>query len=145
MSDILIGKIVRVSRELETDLSKYLGAEGKGLHEKVTSVQEKLTANDVKRIRFIASIRNNLVHDADSNISKERIETAYTEAVKVSDSLKRTFSNKDGWVRPSQNLAATAAGKAATHLSTSDKVFGFVCLVICIAGFLCLPLLVSVF
>lgn len=143
MSDILIGKIVRVSRELETDLSKYLEAEGKGLHEKVTSVQDKLSVNDVKQIRFIASIRNNLVHDADSNISKERIEAAYTEALNVSDSLKRKFSKNNDWVRPSQNIAPPAGGKAGTHLSTSDKVFSLFSFVFFVIGLLCLPFLVG--
>src|SRR4051794_21094584 len=62
MSDIELA-ITRV-KALESLLEQALGATGKGLHEKVTSVQAKLPPALVKRLRFIASVRNKLMHEA---------------------------------------------------------------------------------
>ena len=62
MSDIEL--VVTRTKALEALLEQGLGAAGKGLHEKVTSVQEKLPPALVKKLRFVATLRNKLVHDA---------------------------------------------------------------------------------
>jgi hypothetical protein len=62
MSDIELA-ITRV-KALET-LLEGLGATGKGLHEKVTSVQSRLAQPLVKKLRFIATVRNKIVHESD--------------------------------------------------------------------------------
>mmetsp|Transcript_7644 Transcript_7644/g.11574 ORF Transcript_7644/g.11574 Transcript_7644/m.11574 type:complete len:114 (+) Transcript_7644:108-449(+) len=54
--------VIRISKELERLLEVEFGAEGKGLHEKIT------TANGLsqplrKRMRYLATIRNKLVHE----------------------------------------------------------------------------------
>lgn len=54
-------------KKLEKMLEEGLGASGKGLHEKVSSVQDRLPAALVKRLRYIASVRNKLIHESDSN------------------------------------------------------------------------------
>ena len=54
-------------KKLEKMLENGLGASGKGLHEKVSSVQDRLPPPLVKRLRYIASVRNNLIHQSDSN------------------------------------------------------------------------------
>ncbi|WP_231365821.1 MULTISPECIES: hypothetical protein [unclassified Thioalkalivibrio] len=54
-----------VSKKLEKLLSEWYGAEGKGLHEKMTSVEGELDPQDVKAIRYIASVRNQVTHDED--------------------------------------------------------------------------------
>lgn len=63
MSDIELA-ISRV-KALESLLEVALGATGKGLHEKVSSVQARLPQPLVKRLRFIATVRNKIVHEAD--------------------------------------------------------------------------------
>ncbi len=50
--------------ELEQLLSMQLGAQGRGLHEKVTSVEHRLTSRLIGKLRFIASARNQLVHES---------------------------------------------------------------------------------
>lgn len=40
-----------------------MGATGKGLHEYISSVGERLPASVVKRLRYIASVRNKVVHE----------------------------------------------------------------------------------
>lgn len=62
MSDVELA-ITRV-KALESLLER-LGAAGKGLHEKVTSVQGKLPPPLVKRLRFVATLRNKIVHEHD--------------------------------------------------------------------------------
>lgn len=62
MSDIDLA-VTRV-KALE-GLLEAVGATGKGLHEKVTSVQAKLPQSLVRKIRFVATIRNKIVHEAD--------------------------------------------------------------------------------
>jgi hypothetical protein len=63
MSDIELA-ITRV-KALESLLEQALGATGRGLHEKVTSVQDKLPPALVKKLRFIATVRNKIVHESD--------------------------------------------------------------------------------
>jgi hypothetical protein len=63
MSDVELA-ITRV-KALEALLEQALGATGKGLHEKVTSVQDRLAPPLVKKLRFIATVRNKIVHEAD--------------------------------------------------------------------------------
>jgi hypothetical protein len=62
VSDIELA-ITRV-KALES-LLEGLGATGKGLHEKVTSVQNRLSLPLVKKLRFIATVRNKIVHESD--------------------------------------------------------------------------------
>jgi len=54
---------VKISRHLETLLEKNYQATGKGLHEKVTSVESRLDEALVKQLRYIATIRNSVVHE----------------------------------------------------------------------------------
>jgi hypothetical protein len=63
MSDIELA-ITRV-KALEALLEQVLGATGKGLHEKVSSVQAKLSEPLVRKLRFVATVRNKIVHESD--------------------------------------------------------------------------------
>lgn len=62
MSDIELA--VTRTKALESLLEQAFGATGKGLHEKVSSVQDRLTPVQVKRLRFIATVRNKIVHES---------------------------------------------------------------------------------
>ena len=55
--------VIRYSRAVESLLGKRLGACGTGLHEKITSVENRLGAPLVKRLRWIATMRNKVVHE----------------------------------------------------------------------------------
>jgi hypothetical protein len=80
MSDIELA-ISRV-KVLESLLEHGLGATGKGLHEKVSSVQAKLPPPLVKKIRFVATVRNKIVHESDYKAIDDRagFERACAEA-----------------------------------------------------------------
>lgn len=62
MSDIELA--VTRTKALESLLEHALGATGKGLHEKVTSVQTKVPPQLVKKLRFVATVRNKIVHES---------------------------------------------------------------------------------
>jgi len=53
---------IKISKELEYLLESEFKAQGKGLHEKISSVQSQLPVKLIKRMRYCATIRNNLIH-----------------------------------------------------------------------------------
>lgn len=72
-SHTIIGEVVSLSKELENLLRTQFNAQGKGLHELISSIQPYLENNNVniKKLRKIASIRNSVVHESnkDTNIT----------------------------------------------------------------------------
>lgn len=60
---------VRNARAIETLLVERLGASGKGLHEKLNSVEKRLPPHIVKTARWIATLRNSAVHQHDFEIA----------------------------------------------------------------------------
>lgn len=86
MSDIDLA--VKSSKKIESVLERVLGASGKGLHEKVSSVEGKIPSALVKRIRYIATIRNKLIHE--DNYRKMNDRSSFKAAVKhVGKELKK--------------------------------------------------------
>lgn len=60
------------SASLELLLEKRFGAEGRGLHEKVSSVETQLHDDVIRKLRYIASVRNSVVHRRDKIQDPER-------------------------------------------------------------------------
>lgn len=60
MSDI--ETVIVRSRKLETLLREQYCAQGKGLHQLITSCEDKLPRHIIGQLRFIATIRNKVVH-----------------------------------------------------------------------------------
>jgi uncharacterized protein YutE (UPF0331/DUF86 family) len=63
MSDIDLA--ISHCKKLESLLEKQLGATGKGLHEKVSSVENRLTPELIRNLRLVATVRNKIVHESD--------------------------------------------------------------------------------
>ncbi len=59
---------VRYSKQLESLLEQKFAAEGRGLHEKVSSVEDLLSEDLVRKLRWIATMRNKVVHEDDFEI-----------------------------------------------------------------------------
>ena len=57
--------VIRASKELEWILEAHFGASGRGLHERVASVEAsgELPSRLSRRMHFIATIRNKLIHE----------------------------------------------------------------------------------
>ena len=67
---IKIGEIVERSKKLEAML-KSLKAEGRGMHELISSIQEKLDVELNKKLRFIATIRNQAIHEPEFDLDND--------------------------------------------------------------------------
>ena len=67
---IQIGEIVERSKNLEAMLKK-LDAEGRGMHELISSIQEKLELELIKKLRFIATLRNQAIHETEFDIDSD--------------------------------------------------------------------------
>jgi hypothetical protein len=86
---------IRASRQIEDLLEQRLGATGRGLHEKVTSVEGRLPPPLVKRLRWIASVRNAVVHDHDGTIrDRAAFDRAVEEAVANLNAEKTDYVGK---------------------------------------------------
>ena len=62
---------IRSSKELEW-LLECLGGSGRGLHDRLTSIQEQLPPRLVRKVRYVATIRNRLVHERGFNAIPDR-------------------------------------------------------------------------
>jgi len=60
--------VLGLTKQIEGKL-QALGATGRGLHEKATSIEAVLGTELTKRIRFLATVRNKLVHDPEVVVS----------------------------------------------------------------------------
>lgn len=60
------GKILDYTTQIESLLTK-LGATGRGMHEKLDSIESKIELSMVKKIRWIATLRNKAVHEENFN------------------------------------------------------------------------------
>ncbi|MCY0871397.1 MAG: hypothetical protein OWQ56_01565 [Acidithiobacillus caldus] len=103
MSDIELA--VEKSRKLEQALEAGFGARGRGLHEKITSVEGKLPRNLVKQLRWVATIRNHVVHEgtkiADPTTFAQSADRAYSAIQEIVAARRVNASkkpNRSGWI-----------------------------------------------
>lgn len=70
MSDIEY--VVIRTRKLERLLRVQYHADGKGLHQLITSCEERLPHDVIKKLRFIATVRNKTVHEDDYQLDDKK-------------------------------------------------------------------------
>ncbi|MFA0087270.1 DUF4145 domain-containing protein [Vibrio sp. 10N.286.49.C2] len=70
MSDI--ESVVLQTRRIEKLLRQQYRADGKGLHQLITSCEERLPHDVVGKLRYIATIRNKIVHEDDYQLDDKR-------------------------------------------------------------------------
>tara|TARA_E500000318_G_scaffold105608_1_gene112681 strand:- start:1224 stop:1589 length:366 start_codon:yes stop_codon:yes gene_type:complete len=56
-------RAIRWSKRFESVLERRFGARGRGLHEKIDSVENDLDREVVRALRLIATVRNKIVHE----------------------------------------------------------------------------------
>lgn len=143
MSEVDIGIAVSASKQLETELSRSFGAEGKGLHEKISNVSHELPAALIKKLRYIASVRNKAVHEADYHIADiEQFKQDCQLCIATLDELvkrKQAAEQKraDKAARKSARAnTADAESNASSHTTprTSSKAKWFILLVLLAIG-----------
>ncbi len=67
-----IEQVVLRTRKLETLLREQYHAEGKGLHQLITSCEERLPHDVIKKLRYVATIRNKVVHEDDYRLDDRK-------------------------------------------------------------------------
>ncbi len=67
-----IEQVVLRTRKLETLLREQYHAEGKGLHKLITSCEERLPHDVIKKLRYVATIRNKVVHEDDYRLDDRK-------------------------------------------------------------------------
>ena len=67
-----IEQVVLRTRKLETLLREQYHAEGKGLHQLITSCEESLPHDVIKKLRYVATIRNKVVHEDDYRLDDRK-------------------------------------------------------------------------
>lgn len=83
-------KIIEYTKKIEKLLTDKYQADGRGLHSKLTSVEGELSPALVKKIRYIATIRNKLVHE-------EKFQDIPDNFIKINkDVIKELSGQKDG-------------------------------------------------
>jgi hypothetical protein len=67
--------VIKASKTLETIFERDFHTQGRGLHEHINSAADNhipIPAAVVKKLRFIATIRNKLIHDSNFNQVPDR-------------------------------------------------------------------------
>ena len=100
--------VIHSAKELEWLLESTFGATGKGLHEKITSVESSLPPALVKRLRFLATIRNRLIHERGFTAIPDR--AGFIEAFDAAAAELRAIVAQ----RHGPNAAATGKGCVIT-------------------------------
>jgi hypothetical protein len=54
---------IRAAKRFEAALARRYGADGRGLHEKIDSVERDLAPETVRALRLVATVRNKIVHE----------------------------------------------------------------------------------
>ena len=96
MSDIDLA--VRRSKRLEARLRKNFGVAGRGLHELIDAAKARnaLPTPLVKKLRFIATVRNKIVHDVDYTRIDDR--AGFVEACDAAErELDALAGPRDTW------------------------------------------------
>jgi len=129
--------IVARSKSIESALVKR-GASGKGLHEKVSSIERQLSSDLVKKVRFIASVRNKCLHDDDYFVSNDTMDGFLRACDQVDYQLSRMLvktttrtSSSSKSSSPSKGLVeqfndASALGKIGIVAGAAATLAAFV-------------------
>nr|WP_296338246.1 hypothetical protein [uncultured Acidovorax sp.] len=116
--EIVVGR----SRQVEGKLLE-LGATGRGLNEKATSIEQLLGQHLTRRIRFLATIRNKALHDPDFDVTDELLTSFLSAAESVLGQLQQLLqtAKPTSEKKPtSENQRTHQSGNAPVGLSLAD-------------------------
>ncbi len=86
--------VIKNTKKIETMLV-HMGASGKGLHAKLSSIAEKIDKDIVKSIRFIASVRNKLLHEDNVQLTEHLFNEFEKACEYVIDRLKESHTSTE--------------------------------------------------
>ena len=100
--------IITRTKTIESALVK-LGASGKGLHEKASSLEGTLAPSLVMKIRFIASVRNKSLHDDDYSVSTDTL-TRFLRACEEVENQLSCISQSTSKTSPRNSASSPSKG-----------------------------------
>lgn len=110
---------VKGAKRLESVLEQSFGATGRGLHEKLNSVEKKIPNDVQKQIRYVASVRNRIVHETTTNSIHDPAAFEAT-VVKILKQLEQQSQSLEG-------RKLVKDGKSASKATSSGKFFFLIC------------------
>jgi hypothetical protein len=104
--------VINNTKKIESLLKDKLSAEGRGLHTQAESVQDILDQKVAKKIHYIATIRNNLMHEVDFKIPDidlfekdcKRVIQYLSETEFKRSSNSKSFNSKDSSLKKSYRI-----------------------------------------
>jgi hypothetical protein len=117
--------VIQKTRRLERLLEENYQASGKGVHEKATSVERKLDSNTLKQIRFIASVRNKLMHEDDYRFDGDesgflRKCDEVIERLTIQQTQTKTYAAPQSLQKPVQTIPRSEPVRSTSRTSTTD-------------------------
>jgi hypothetical protein len=129
------GQVLEVSTKVESLLGQ-LGASGRGIHERLSSVEDQISQQMVKKIRWIASVRNAAAHELEFHvdldgflrggeevinylqalIAKAREDQKYSDPPPKTKAPEKKWSDMTGWEKAATVGTYAAAGAATLAL-----------------------------
>ncbi len=67
-----IEEVVKRTRRIEKLLRVQYHADGKGLHQLITSCEDRLPHDVISKLRYVATIRNKIVHEEDFKLDNRK-------------------------------------------------------------------------
>ena len=89
-----LNQIVGATKRLESLLEQKFGATGRGLHEKLSSVERRIPMDLRKKIRYLATIRNKAMHE--DGYEPESMDTYLATAREATEALEAVEPPKPG-------------------------------------------------
>lgn len=102
--DLINGKVIRYSKKIESILIQY-GAEGTGIHSYLNSLEDgKIDSKTIKELRWIATLRNNVVHN-DLHLSDTEFKNFETACERSINVLNSSLDNSN--IKSEEKVAET--------------------------------------
>lgn len=123
--------VLESSKTLETQLKEKFGAEGRGLHEYTSNVEDELPDNLVKTLRWIATRRNGIVHGDEDGFQDTQERARYVLQAARSWDWLANYEKKITTIKhaTTSNGWGNKENKLDTKLINIGVIVFFVCII----------------
>lgn len=116
-----IDYVVRSTKQLRQRLVSELGAQGMSLHECLDSLASHLPEQDLRRLRFIATVRNKIINDVGTDQLDNR--AGFVDAVDQANASITSFAAKRRALAASASTFSTSSRESKAGCFIATAVF----------------------
>ena len=116
-----IATIIKYTREIETILKNKCQAKGTGLHSLLSSVEFNFPNDLIKKIRYLASIRNETMHNHSAKVDIKSFEKIATVSIKKLNKIRCVTSKASDTIPKNLKKSDKKVSKETKNLKKSDK------------------------